>query len=84
MKAAVFKGPFKFAIEDRPMPEPGLHEVLVKIKAVGICGSDLHGFAGLIGKRRMPGLVMGHEASGVVAACGKGAVRWKEGGPGRD
>ena len=53
------------------MPEPaiGPEEVLVRVKACGICGSDVHGFDGSTG-RRVPPLVMGHEASGEVAALG--------------
>jgi len=53
------------------MPEPpvGADEVLVKVRACGICGSDVHGFDGSTG-RRIPPLVMGHEASGVVAQVG--------------
>lgn len=46
-------------------------EVLVKVRAAGICGSDVHGMDGSTG-RRIPPLVMGHEASGVIAAMGKG------------
>jgi L-iditol 2-dehydrogenase len=58
-------------LELTPMPEPsiGPDDVLVKVKACGICGSDVHGFDGSTG-RRIPPLVMGHEASGVVAQAG--------------
>ena len=79
MKAAVLKGPLKIEIEERPIPTPGEAEVLVKVKSVGICGSDVHGFLGLIGKRRLPGLVMGHEASGQVEELGKGVAGWNKG-----
>ena len=53
-------------------PTCGPDEVLVKVRAAGICGSDVHGMDGSTG-RRIPPLVMGHEASGVIAAMGKEA-----------
>jgi D-arabinose 1-dehydrogenase-like Zn-dependent alcohol dehydrogenase len=55
-----------------PVPEIGDRDVLVRVKACGICGSDVHGYDGSSG-RRIPPLVMGHEASGVVERVG-GAV----------
>jgi len=53
------------------MPEPQIapDEVLVRVRACGICGSDVHGFDGSTG-RRIPPLIMGHEAAGEVAATG--------------
>ncbi len=54
---------------DIPVPDPAPDELLVRIKAVGICGSDVHGYDGSTG-RRIPPLVMGHEASGIVEAAG--------------
>ncbi|MCL5070436.1 MAG: galactitol-1-phosphate 5-dehydrogenase [Actinobacteria bacterium] len=71
MKAAVINGPLKMEIQERPIPTPGSGQALVKVKSVGICGSDVHGFLGLSGRRRQPGLVMGHEASGQVEEIGK-------------
>ena len=62
----------KLAIADMPRPEPGEHEVLVRVAACGICGSDVHGYDGSSG-RRIPPLVMGHEASGVIV--GRWAAR---------
>jgi len=79
MKVAVIKGPYKMEIEDRPIPSPSDGEVLVKVKSVGICGSDVHGFLGLSGKRRLPGLVMGHEASGQVEEIGSKVTGWNKG-----
>nr|WP_245354243.1 zinc-binding dehydrogenase [Brachybacterium sacelli] len=52
-------------------PEPGPGEVLLRVCATGICGSDVHGFTGDNG-RRAPGQVMGHESSGTIAALGDG------------
>ena len=69
MKALVYTAPFTLAIQDVPIPEPAPHEVLVRVKAVGICGSDVHGYTGRTG-RRIPPLIMGHEAAGVVAVTG--------------
>jgi threonine dehydrogenase-like Zn-dependent dehydrogenase len=72
MKALVHTAPYKFEFTDVPMPQVGNDEVLVKIKAVGICGSDVHGSTGKTG-RRVPPIIMGHEASGIVEALGKHA-----------
>jgi L-iditol 2-dehydrogenase len=70
MKALVHTAPFKFEYRDVPMPEVGSEDVLVRVKAVGICGSDLHGYTGETG-RRVPPCIMGHEAAGVVEAVGQ-------------
>jgi 2-desacetyl-2-hydroxyethyl bacteriochlorophyllide A dehydrogenase len=72
MKALVHTEPYKFEFKDVPQPRPGDEEVLVRVKAVGICGSDVHGYTGKTG-RRIPPLIMGHEASGVVETVGKNA-----------
>ncbi|MGA7245709.1 MAG: galactitol-1-phosphate 5-dehydrogenase [Terracidiphilus sp.] len=66
----------KFAIAEVPRPEPGEHEVLVRIAACGICGSDVHGYTGSSG-RRIPPLVMGHEAAGVIVAVGTGVSAYR-------
>lgn len=70
MKALVHTAPLKFELRDVPKPQPGGDEVLVRVKACGICGSDVHGYTGTTG-RRIPPLIMGHEASGVVEALGQ-------------
>ncbi len=57
------------AVTTLPVPVPAATDVLVQVAACGICGSDVHGFDGTSG-RRIPPLVMGHEAAGVVAAVG--------------
>ena len=69
MQAVVFHAPWDMKLEKLPKPDPAPGEVLVKMKAVGICGSDVHGFTGESG-RRAPGMVMGHEAAGEVVARG--------------
>jgi len=56
-------------MRDIPEPAVGPLDVLIKVKACGICGSDVHGYDGTTG-RRIPPLVMGHEAAGVVAKIG--------------
>ncbi len=74
MKALVLERYKEFSYRDVEDPElRGDRDVLVRVKAVSICGSDVHGMDGSTG-RRIPPLVMGHEASGVIAAVGS-AVR---------
>ena len=63
---------------DIPMPEPIADEVLIRVSACGICGSDVHGYDGSTG-RRVPPLVMGHEAAGVITSVGSQVFNWKEG-----
>ncbi len=65
-------------LADMPKPEIGAGDVLVRVKACGICGSDVHGFDGSSG-RRIPPLVMGHEAAGVVAETGASVRGLREG-----
>jgi L-iditol 2-dehydrogenase len=73
VKALVFRGPHAMPVEDRPEPAVGPGDVLVDVRASGICGSDVHGYAGATGRRRV-GVVMGHEAAGEAAVVG-GDVR---------
>ena len=65
MRALVYTEPDRVEIQDRPYPELKPDEVVLKIDAVGICGSDLHAYHGHDPRRR-PGLVLGHELSGTV------------------
>ena len=65
-------------IADVPLPVVGRGEVLVRVEACGICGSDVHGFDGSTG-RRIPPIVMGHEAAGTVETVGEGATKYKKG-----
>jgi len=78
MEALVYKGPGVVAMEHQADPQPGPGEVLVAVRAVGVCGSDVHGFAGGTG-RRSAGSVMGHEAAGVVLAHGPGIEKPRRG-----
>jgi threonine dehydrogenase-like Zn-dependent dehydrogenase len=73
MRVLLFNGPWDLTVDDRDDPVPGEGEVLVRVAATGICGSDLHGFTGENG-RRHPGQVMGHETVGSVAAVGSGVA----------
>ena len=81
MKAALFYEPgTPLRIEDVPTPEPGPGEVLIKVKACGICASDLHIFAGEVRGFTMPHpLIPGHEAAGVIAGLGADVHEWHVG-----
>jgi L-iditol 2-dehydrogenase len=78
MKALVLSEYKKLDLVDVPRPEPAANEVLIRVHACGICGSDVHGFDGSTG-RRIPPVIMGHEASGVVAAVGSSVGNFREG-----
>lgn len=78
MKALVLKDKMEFEIQEIPVPEIAPDEVLIKVEAVGICGSDVHGMDGSTG-RRIPPIVMGHEASGVIEAIGTKVSGWNVG-----
>jgi threonine dehydrogenase-like Zn-dependent dehydrogenase len=78
MKALVLKQARRFAYEDAPVPDYGPEDALVAVKACGICGSDVQGLDGSTGRRRPP-IIMGHEASGVIAAVGPGVSGWRPG-----
>ena len=69
MKALVLEQYKVLKLIDMPIPAFGPDDLLVKVKACGICGSDVHGYDGSTG-RRLPPIVMGHEAAGVVEAVG--------------
>jgi L-iditol 2-dehydrogenase len=72
MRALVYEAPWQMPLREVPPPEPGPEEVIVGVQAVGICGSDVHGYMGLTG-RRTPPMIMGHEFGGVVTAVGERA-----------
>jgi L-iditol 2-dehydrogenase len=69
MNALLLKEYMKLELVQMPTPEIGPHDVLVRVRACGICGSDVHGLDGKTG-RRIPPLVMGHEAAGEVVNTG--------------
>lgn len=78
MKALVLTEYNQFALQDVAKPTPGPNDVLVRVQAVGICGSDVHGMDGSTG-RRVPPLIMGHEASGIIADVGQNVHNWATG-----
>jgi len=80
MKALELVAPSTFEFGDRPDPVPGPDEVLIAVKATGICGSDIHGMDGSSGRRQMP-IIMGHETSGEIVAVGADVDgdQWKVG-----
>jgi L-iditol 2-dehydrogenase len=78
MKALVLSAYKHLVLEDLPVPQPGEDELLIRIKACGICGSDVHGYDGSTG-RRIPPIVMGHEAAGVVESVGSRVSGFSEG-----
>jgi L-iditol 2-dehydrogenase len=74
MRALVLSEYKRLDVRDVPTPEVGERDVLVRVHACGICGSDVHGYDGSSG-RRIPPAVMGHEAAGVVERIGAGVER---------
>ncbi len=69
MKALLLSEYKKLDIVDLPTPRPVADELLIRVQACGICGSDVHGYDGSTG-RRLPPIVMGHEAAGIVESVG--------------
>ncbi len=78
MKALVLTEYKKLDLQDVPRPEPKPNELLIKVQACGICGSDVHGFDGSTG-RRIPPVIMGHEAAGLVEAVGSAVQGFQAG-----
>lgn len=78
MKALVLKNYSHFEIQEVPTPELRDDEVLIAVHACGICGSDVHGMDGSTGRRKPP-IIMGHEASGLIAKCGRHTSSLREG-----
>ena len=78
MKALVLTAPSTFEFTEVPDLVAGPGEVRIDVRACGICGSDIHGMNGSSG-RRIPPIVMGHEAAGVISELGSGVADWKIG-----
>jgi len=77
MQVSVLRAVHDLVLEERPVPQPGPREVLVQVKSVGVCGSDVHYYEhGRIGEHvvREP-LVLGHEPAGEIAAVGDAVTR---------
>ena len=80
MKAAVFHGSdVGLKIEDIPVPTISSNQILVKVAACGVCHTDLHYIEHGVPTFKKPPVVLGHEASGVVAAVGKDVTKFKDG-----
>ncbi len=78
MKALLLKEYRKLEVTDLPRPTAGPGDLLVRVRACGICGSDVHGYDGSSG-RRVPPIVMGHEAAGVVEETGADVRQFRPG-----
>src|SRR5690349_4990188 len=78
MNALLLTKYMQLELTDMPVPEIGPDDLLVRVKACGICGSDVHGFDGSSG-RRIPPIVMGHEAAGVVSEVGRNVKNFRPG-----
>ncbi len=78
MKALLLSRYRHLELTELAVPVPGQDEVLIRVAACGICGSDVHGYDGSSG-RRIPPIVMGHEAAGTIAAVGKDVNKFSEG-----
>jgi threonine dehydrogenase-like Zn-dependent dehydrogenase len=77
MAAAVYRSPGVITVEERPVPRPGPEQVVVRVHACGICGSDIHQLRDGWGFK--PGAVAGHEWSGTIAAVGDDVTNWSLG-----
>lgn len=78
MQALLLSEYKKLQMAELPTPSPAKDEVLLRVAACGICGSDVHGYDGSSG-RRIPPIVMGHEAAGTIAAVGSAVTDWQVG-----
>lgn len=78
MKALLLSEYKQLEMVDLPSPQPAEDELLVHVQACGICGSDVHGYDGSTG-RRVPPIVMGHEAAGIVESVGSAVQNFRAG-----
>jgi L-iditol 2-dehydrogenase len=78
MRALLLESVRELRLHDLPKPDIGAHDLLIRVKACGICGSDVHGYDGSTG-RRIPPVVMGHEAAGIVEEKGSAVERFQVG-----
>lgn len=78
MKVLMYRGPGDLRLEELPEPMPRADEVRIRVKATGICGSDVHGYMGLTGRRTAP-MIMGHEFAGQIDRIGADVRRFKPG-----
>jgi L-iditol 2-dehydrogenase len=78
MKALILSAYKQLEIVDLPKPQPAQNDLLIRVQACGICGSDVHGYDGSTG-RRLPPVVMGHEAAGIVEEVGNAVSQFQPG-----
>lgn len=78
MQALILEASKDLQLRDVPTPEIGPEDVLIQVKACGICGSDVHGMDGSTGRRIAP-IIMGHEAAGVIAEVGSEVTTFQVG-----
>ncbi|MES2392203.1 MAG: galactitol-1-phosphate 5-dehydrogenase, partial [Acidobacteriota bacterium] len=78
MKALVLSAYKQLDLSELPTPTPATGELLIRVAACGICGSDVHGYDGSTG-RRLPPIVMGHEAAGIVESIGPNVTSFAPG-----
>jgi L-iditol 2-dehydrogenase len=78
MKFAVLTEPYRFEMKELSVPELKDNEVLITVKKIGICGSEITAYRG-IHKYRIPPVILGHEMTGVVSAIGRSVDRFKAG-----
>lgn len=78
MKALLLSAYKQLDIVNMPVPQPAEDELSIRIQACGICGSDVHGYDGSTG-RRLPPIVMGHEAAGIVESVGSAVENFRAG-----
>ena len=78
MRAIVFAGPGQFALEEVPDPVAGPRQVVVRVEAVGICGTDVHVLDGEFAPTRYP-IIPGHETSGIVESVGADVDEFRPG-----
>lgn len=80
MKAAVFYGKHDIRVEEHPIADPKPGEVQIRVKATGVCGTDLHIYEGAQGATECnPPVVLGHEFCGIVEKIGEGVTEVKVG-----
>lgn len=80
MKAAVFQGKGKIVVEERPIPAIKEDEVLLRVAACGVCGTDVHIYGGEKGSAQVsPPVVLGHEFAGTAVDVGRAVKGWKIG-----
>jgi len=77
MKANVFRAPGRFGLEEKPVPKAGFGEAIVKVRLTTICGTDIHIIRGEYPVQ--PGLIIGHEAVGIIHEIGAGVVGYEIG-----